>query len=55
MVPPTRFAREDDWYDVFLGWFPSKRFSVVAAWSDLGSIAGLDDQRGLYVSLQISH
>lgn len=48
------FATEDDWYDVFVGWFPSKRVSVVAAWSDLGSIAGLDDQRGLYVSLQVS-
>lgn len=48
------FAQEDDWHDVFVGWFPSKRVSVVAAWSDLGSIAGLDDQTGLYVSLQIS-
>ena len=48
------FAREDDWYDVFVGWFPNKRVSVVAAWSDLGSITGFDDQTGLYVSLQVS-
>ncbi|ASJ71455.1 DUF3034 family protein [Granulosicoccus antarcticus] len=48
------FAREDDWYDVFVGWFPTKRLSLVAAWSDLGSIAGLDDQKGLYLSLQLS-
>ncbi len=48
------FAREDDWYDVFLGWFPSKRVSLVAAWSDLGSITGLDDQTGVYLSLQVS-
>lgn len=48
------FATEDDWYDVFVGWFPSKRVSLVAAWSDLGSITGFDDQQGLYVSLQVS-
>ncbi|MGQ7846072.1 DUF3034 family protein [Granulosicoccus sp. 3-233] len=48
------FAKEDDWYDVFVGWFPSKRVSLVAAWSDLGSIAGFEDQTGLYVSLQVS-
>lgn len=48
------FATEDDWYDLFVGWFPTKRVSVVAAWSDLGSIAGFDDQQGLYLSLQIS-
>lgn len=48
------FAREDDWYDVFVGWFPTKRLSLVAAWSDLGSIAGLDDQQGFYLSLQVS-
>jgi hypothetical protein len=45
------FAREDDWADVFLAWFPSKNFSVVAAWADLGSIATLDDQSGPYLSL----
>ncbi len=48
------FAPEDDWYDVFVGWFPNKRFSVVAAYSDLGSIANLDDQKGVYLSLQVS-
>lgn len=48
------FAREDDWKDAFVGWFPNKHVSVVAAWTDLGSIAGLDDQRGAYVSLEIS-
>ena len=49
------FAREDDWFDVFVGWFPTKRVAVVAAWSDLGSIAGKDDQRSAYLSLQLSH
>lgn len=49
------FAREDDWKDVFVGWFPNKRVAVVAAWADLGRIATLDDQEGWYVSLQLSH
>jgi hypothetical protein len=49
------FAREDDWKDVFVGWFPNKRVAVVAAYADLGRIATLDDQDGWYVSLQISH
>ena len=40
---------------MFVGWFPAKRVALVAAWSDLGSIAGLDGQRGAYLSLQLSH
>ncbi|MGM0524886.1 MAG: DUF3034 family protein [Pseudomonadota bacterium] len=46
------FAVEQDWRDVFVGYFPSKRVSVVGAYTDLGSIAGLDDQHGWYLSLQ---
>lgn len=49
------FAREDDWRDVFVAWFPSKHVAVVAAWTDLGSIATLPDQRGGYLSLQVSY
>lgn len=48
------FAREEDWRDVFVAWFPSKRIAVVAAWADLGDIATLRDQRGAYLSLQVS-
>jgi hypothetical protein len=46
------FAREDDWYDLFLAWIPDRRLAVTAAWVNLGDIAGLRDQRGLYLSLQ---
>jgi len=46
--------REDDWWDLFIGWFPSKRLSLVAAYTDLGSIAGLPDQTGVYLSLQVT-
>lgn len=45
---------EDDWSDVFLGWFPGKRFAAVFAWTDLGSIAGLPGQGGWYLSLQLN-
>jgi hypothetical protein len=49
------FARERDWKDVFVGWFPNKRVAVVAAFADLGSIATLDRQEAWYVSVQLSH
>ena len=48
------FAREDDWRDVFVAWFPSKRVAVVGAWADLGDIATLPRQRGGYLSVQAS-
>ena len=48
------FAKEDDWRDVFVGWFPNKRLSMVLSWASLGSIAGFDDQSGLQLSVQIS-
>lgn len=46
------FAREDNAEDLFVAWFPSKHVSLVAAYVSLGSIAGLRDQRGWYLSLQ---
>ncbi len=45
---------EDDWSDVFVGWFPGKNFAAVLAWADLGSIAGLPGQGGWYLSLQLN-
>ncbi|PKM31571.1 MAG: DUF3034 domain-containing protein [Gammaproteobacteria bacterium HGW-Gammaproteobacteria-11] len=49
------FAGESDWQDLFVGYFPDKRLALVAAWADLGDIATLDDQRGLYLSVQVSY
>lgn len=46
------FARENNASDLFVAWFPSKHVSLVAAYVSLGSIAGLRDQRGWYLSLQ---
>tara|TARA_R110001599_G_scaffold353463_1_gene592961 strand:+ start:3337 stop:4176 length:840 start_codon:yes stop_codon:yes gene_type:complete len=47
-------VREQDWWDAFVGWFPNKYVAVVAAYSDLGNVAGLPDQSGLYLSLQLT-
>ncbi|MCU8090090.1 DUF3034 family protein [Shewanella sp. SM20] len=46
------FAQEDDWQDVFLAWFINKHFSVVTAYANLGSIAGFEEQRGWYLSVE---
>ncbi|WP_301773735.1 DUF3034 family protein [Pseudidiomarina terrestris] len=48
------FAKEYDWRDIFVGWFPNKSVALVVAYVDLKSIAGLPDQTGAYASLQIS-
>lgn len=49
------FAREDDAWDAFVAWFPNKHVAVVGAWAGLGDIATLRDQRGPYLSLQLSY
>jgi len=46
------FIREDDWQTLFVGWFPSKRITLVAAYVNLGEVATFKDQTGWYVSLQ---
>ncbi len=48
------FAEESDWHDVFVGWFPNKNVAVVAAYADLGTIAGFDNQDAFYTSIQVS-
>jgi hypothetical protein len=41
--------------DVFLGWSPVKNLSLIAAWADLGRIAGKDAQRGVYLSVWVGY
>ncbi|MDX1705096.1 DUF3034 family protein [Pseudidiomarina sp.] len=48
------FAGEHDWHDVFVAWFPNKTMGVVGAYTNLKSIAGLPDQKGWYLSLQVT-
>lgn len=49
--------REDDWYDLFVAWAPSKHFSLTLAYVDLGRIAPAVQphrQTGGYLSAQIA-
>lgn len=46
------FADENDWWDVFIAWVPDRRLSVTAAWINLGDVASLTDQQGVYLALQ---
>ncbi len=48
-----RFARESDWYDLFVAYFPTKNISATLAYVNLGSIAGRKNQAGFYSNLQI--
>lgn len=46
------FATEEDWWDVFVAWVPDRRLAITAAVVNLGDVATLEDQQGLYLSLQ---
>lgn len=46
------FAKENDWSDVFVGYFPNKHLALVLAWAQLGDIAGQSNQNGPYLSVQ---
>lgn len=46
------FAKEENVYDLFAAYFVNKHLSLTAAYTDLGSIAREDDQRGVYLSIQ---
>ena len=47
------FAREDDWWDMFVAWAPIKNVSLTAAYANLGDVATRRNQKGPYVSVQI--
>ena len=46
------FAGESDWADLFVGYFPNKNLALVLAYARLGEIATLDNQDGVYLSVQ---
>lgn len=46
------FAEEDDSYDLFAAWAVHRNVSLTAAYVDLGDIATVRRQRGLFLSLQ---
>jgi Protein of unknown function (DUF3034) len=45
--------KEDDWFDVFIAYAPTKNFSITLAYADLGNIVIKDKQRAVYLSLQV--
>lgn len=47
------FAREQNAYDAFVAWAPTKHVSLTAAYVALGDIATFKNQRGAYISLQV--
>lgn len=46
-------AKEDDWWDLFVAWAPTKHVSLTVAWANLGNVVIEDNQRGLYASVQV--
>jgi hypothetical protein len=54
---PNRLAsvKESPWWDAFIAWFPNKRIALVAAYVDLGTVALWEEQRGGYISIQITN
>lgn len=46
------FAEEDDSYDLFAAWAVHRNVSLTAAYVDLGDIATVRKQRGLFLSVQ---
>jgi hypothetical protein len=46
-------AGEDDWFDLFLAWAPTKHITVTVAYVNLGNVVIQDNQHGLYASLQV--
>lgn len=45
--------KEDNWYDVFVAYAPTKNVSVTLAYADLGNIVIKDKQRATYLSVQV--
>lgn len=47
-------AREDDWFDLFAAYGINRHLTATVAYTDLGSIATFDRQRGVLVQVQSS-
>lgn len=45
-------AREDDWFDAFAAVAISRNVTATIAYADLGSIATVKKQRGVFLQLQ---
>jgi len=47
------FAREQNAFDIFAAWFPTKNISLTLAYVNLGDVATVRNQQGVYLSAQI--
>jgi hypothetical protein len=47
------FAREQNAYDAFVAWAPTKHISLTAAYVELGDVATIRNQHGAYLSAQV--
>lgn len=45
-------AREDDWFDAFAAYAVNRHLTATVAYTDLGSVATVKDQRGVFLQLQ---
>ncbi len=45
-------AREDDWWDAFAAYALNRHVTATVAYTDLGSIATIEGQRGVLFQLQ---
>ncbi len=48
-----KVAEEENWYDVFVAWAPTKNISLTLAYAMLGQVAIKDNQSAVYSSLQL--
>jgi len=49
--PDNLGLKEDNWSDIFVAWLPNKSVSITAAWLDLGTVAGNENQKGPFFSI----
>ena len=48
-----KVAEEENWWDIFAAWAPTKNISLTFAYANLGQVAIKDNQTAFYSSLQV--
>jgi Protein of unknown function (DUF3034) len=51
--PDNLAFKEDNWYDIFIAYAPTKNISLTLAYVDLGNIVIKDKQKAPYLSVQV--
>lgn len=47
------FARESDWFDVFVAYAPNENITVTAAYGNIGDVVTFENQQGVYLTVQV--